>query len=972
MLASTTSSLRSFVKTVCVSGTHPEPEDPPTSTLDAQDISNIISAFPSLHSIRLEFIRIRSAKEEELSQLELEYCAPLNIDGMMDQQKRLHLQSFQAFACTFIGTDLRHILCLFSSINTLDLVESRIIVDEDLDTVITPTFPILKPQIRTYLATPNSLPNTATLLQSSNFSKSLLGLELHCENLVFFALECVSLIKPAIFPRLEELKFNFCGEPLAFFGDDDRAEHHAKLMMLVVSHLLDGNRKLKYLTFSFPVPLRLKKESMDSNYLEEMDLSPIPDFLIIPLAAIPLILSFHLGLEAIIDGLRSNMLRPYNPPPLEMIGFKMKFSTIISSSSSRPTSYGEQELRQLGDPAMQYLKDSFEWQNIIDVLLKLETLRRINVTGIVLTLPNIAILCSKKYPFATTPFCALHPLQLGVTPGHQSENMQTTVLDTRSTTSLAQEIIDYIIDFLHCDRETLLRTSIVAKRWTHASQYHIFTRIIRDLGKDDNTTSDMSITQFLEFFESHPHIRPFVKVAVICGTKQPFTPQYISRITSGLPFLHSIHLIRVVLNSAKEEELLRLQLGNHPSPPTTVTQVPANRSRRPHLRSLEISGSSLIGADFRHIFCLFSSIETLTLWDCDVVLDENLAQPLNPTCTMIKPRIRAFTHTTFGKLLPNSRALLMSSNTWDSLRKLKLPCPALISLASHIAPLIVRTMSRLEELVLIFNSFIVPDLWPGVLSDEEERRRRIRSFSHLLTRCPKLKSLQFTFELVLHLKLDVKDASSIPDLGRPETLDLSETQGNTTIPYNVIPLLLSFSTKPNDTSIAEDNKKSRYSPPPQLETIGFKFHIHTLIPTSPTSSPQKPNLSSIAYVTFNEDHLRQFGDTAGLYLKDMFQWKHLTDAVLPIPTLKTVIVEVRSSPEQHSIHQNGGVPDPWLFKMMDERRKLLEDNRHLKKIMNKGVKLVWRYSPISNLLNNDCGHRLEYNLYHYSICIYSL
>ncbi|KAI0797543.1 hypothetical protein C8Q75DRAFT_801482 [Abortiporus biennis] len=372
--------LSSFVKTVCVSGTHPETEDPPTSTLDTQDISNIISAFPSLHSIRLEFIRIRSAKEEELSQLELEYCAPLNIDGMMDQQKRLHLQSFQAFACTFIGTDLRHILCLFSSINTLDLVESRIIVDEDLDTVITPTFPILKPQIRTYSATPNSLPNTATLLQSSNFSKSLLGLELHCENLVFFALECVSLIKPAIFPRLEELKFNFCGEPLAFFGDDDRAEHHAKLMMLVVCHLLDGNRKLKSLTFSFPVPLRLKKESMDSNYLEEMDLSPIPDFLIIPLAAIPLILSFHLGLEAIIDGLRSNMLRPYNPPPLEMIGFKMKFSTIISSSSSRPTSYGGQELRQLGDPAMQYLKDSFEWQNIIDVLLKLETLRRINVT----------------------------------------------------------------------------------------------------------------------------------------------------------------------------------------------------------------------------------------------------------------------------------------------------------------------------------------------------------------------------------------------------------------------------------------------------------------------------------------------------------------------------------------------------------------------------------------------------------------
>ncbi|KAJ7720367.1 hypothetical protein DFH07DRAFT_760873, partial [Mycena maculata] len=39
------------------------------------------------------------------------------------------------------------------------------------------------------------------------------------------------------------------------------------------------------------------------------------------------------------------------------------------------------------------------------------------------------------------------------------------------------ELIDAILDFLHDDRQSLLHSSLVARKWVPATRYHIFERI---------------------------------------------------------------------------------------------------------------------------------------------------------------------------------------------------------------------------------------------------------------------------------------------------------------------------------------------------------------------------------------------------------------------------------------------------------------------------------------------------------------
>ncbi|KAJ7116104.1 hypothetical protein C8R43DRAFT_1112965, partial [Mycena crocata] len=46
-----------------------------------------------------------------------------------------------------------------------------------------------------------------------------------------------------------------------------------------------------------------------------------------------------------------------------------------------------------------------------------------------------------------------------------------------STTDLAQELVDIILDFLHDDRGSLLSSSLVAWKWVPATRYHIFERV---------------------------------------------------------------------------------------------------------------------------------------------------------------------------------------------------------------------------------------------------------------------------------------------------------------------------------------------------------------------------------------------------------------------------------------------------------------------------------------------------------------
>ncbi|KAK7688938.1 hypothetical protein QCA50_007629 [Cerrena zonata] len=105
---------------------------------------------------------------------------------------------------------------------------------------------------------------------------------------------------------------------------------------------------------------------------------------------------------------------------------------------------------------------------------------------------------------------------------------------------IPQELIDYIIDFLHNDKETLVHCALTHTTWTNTSRYHLFSSILitvrveapssngyiipfssigdpeHHLERNDNRHDIEKVLQFFKQ-ERYSHCRHYVRHILIRG-----------------------------------------------------------------------------------------------------------------------------------------------------------------------------------------------------------------------------------------------------------------------------------------------------------------------------------------------------------------------------------------------------------------------------------------------------------------------
>ncbi|KAI0797546.1 hypothetical protein C8Q75DRAFT_801485 [Abortiporus biennis] len=426
---------------------------------------------------------------------------------------------------------------------------------------------------------------------------------------------------------------------------------------------------------------------------------------------------------------------------------------------------------------------------------------------------------------------------------------------------LPQELVDYIVDFLHSDRKSLRRTSLIARKWVHASQYHIFSPVSCSLSQNGKVVHsvDDSVSKFLLFFAKHPHLRRFVKDVLITdhlgGTvglpSLTVLARHISAVTSALPSLHTLRLEHIIVTSPHFLALEELQYE-------LLSEDP---SSRPSLRLLELGICETDGEDIRDILCLFSSIDSLEViaTDIDPYLPAGATNPLAEyKFPSLKPNIRSYT--ACSQSLPRSGAFITSNNFWESIRRFEFTCELPSMFTSLWLPLIKPVTEWIEE--ISFREIVCDSSLRDDHRDEPEDVAHLLAISHIMAQCPKLKSLQFDYGPSLECQVSTQDGELITTLGeRTDSTHLSkmrliERQEQEIIWNGIIPFILAFPFKSEDGVNIPSNNIPRYPPPPSLETLIFDVHIVTWL---------KEPVTRICV-----DDMKVLGDPITQYLQDHF------------------------------------------------------------------------------------------------------
>lgn len=144
---------------------------------------------------------------------------------------------------------------------------------------------------------------------------------------------------------------------------------------------------------------------------------------------------------------------------------------------------------------------------------------------------------------------------------------------------LPQEIIDYIIDFLHNDKHALAHCALVHQTWLHTSRYHLFSQILATvpvevppetagytfpwtgIGDPEHHLESTDRTQYLdnvlEFFkqDSNSHYRHFVRHVLVRGVVHrghcTLEVGKIGELLALLPSLRSLSILSVKLYPLK-------------------------------------------------------------------------------------------------------------------------------------------------------------------------------------------------------------------------------------------------------------------------------------------------------------------------------------------------------------------------------------------------------------------------------------
>jgi hypothetical protein len=116
-----------------------------------------------------------------------------------------------------------------------------------------------------------------------------------------------------------------------------------------------------------------------------------------------------------------------------------------------------------------------------------------------------------------------------------------------SSPRLPQELCDYVIDYLHCNRAALKACSLVCKDWLPASRLHLSRAIYRWPSK---------CADLLSLLESPLcTIKPFVKTLEIEFPRPATRSLLVDQLVPCLGHLHSIEIVELILHQRPQLDL---------------------------------------------------------------------------------------------------------------------------------------------------------------------------------------------------------------------------------------------------------------------------------------------------------------------------------------------------------------------------------------------------------------------------------
>ncbi|KAF7315999.1 hypothetical protein MIND_00117200 [Mycena indigotica] len=163
--------------------------------------------------------------------------------------------------------------------------------------------------------------------------------------------------------------------------------------------------------------------------------------------------------------------------------------------------------------------------------------------------------------------------------------------------SLAQELVDAILDFLHDDRASLLQSSLVARQWVPATRYHLFQRITLSLVRHRGSTTGIRDTA-----------RPFLQLSrsPLC-TMLPGIQDVLIAVQADWE-AQLIQNIIELLGSSPIRKLLFIDMESEPKPLAWIAQ------HFPHLRELVYNGTTHFLSDPLALVTSFPHLRSLSLF----------------------------------------------------------------------------------------------------------------------------------------------------------------------------------------------------------------------------------------------------------------------------------------------------------------------------------------------------------------------
>ncbi|CAL1710397.1 unnamed protein product [Somion occarium] len=191
-------------------------------------------------------------------------------------------------------------------------------------------------------------------------------------------------------------------------------------------------------------------------------------------------------------------------------------------------------------------------------------------------------------------------------------------MDHQTSFNIPQEVVDYVVDFLHDDKLSLFHCALLSSAWLESSRYHLF-RIIR-IRIHSSHNIEQLLTSFTLFFNRNPLISRLVHKLLIARGEWKFDLIDEASVLADLTYPKiELYLIAALLRSLPRISAFSMDgiglLWNSHISETMDSRRPSFQLQELNLRRIFLPIPPQIDPDwpFSHFLSWFSSLKLLSL-----------------------------------------------------------------------------------------------------------------------------------------------------------------------------------------------------------------------------------------------------------------------------------------------------------------------------------------------------------------------